>query len=143
MCTDAPLSGWGRVSVHKLTYRVCILGLIVLTGNPQRLTYTLYTQTLLEYPLHPKTRPFSGHKQDWCSLTFFPLCKPVKQGLCIAGSQAGILFFLQPRSQGSLLPAVTAFWASLRFGHPHSQIPSVLVIPSKKMLDFAGKSKTF
>ena len=59
---------------------------------------------------------------------------------------------------------------SQRFGHPHSQIPnvlgipfsnycsvlgipryplgdaqipSVLVIPSKKMLDFAGKSKTF
>ena len=24
---------------------------------------------------------------------------------------------------------VTAFWASLRFGHPHSQIPSVLGIP--------------
>ena len=65
---------------------------------------------------------------------------------------------------------VTAFWASPRFGHPHSQIPSVLGIPfsyycsvlgipwyppgmpkslvfwsspPKKMLDFAGKSKTF
>ena len=25
--------------------------------------------------------------------------------------------------------AVTAFWASPRFGHPHSQIPSVLGIP--------------
>ena len=35
----------------------------------------------------------------------------------------------QPRSQDSLLPAVTAFWASPRFGHPHSQIPSVLGIP--------------
>ena len=35
-----------------------------------------------------------------------------------------------------------------RFGHPpappgDAQIPSVLVIPSKKILDFAGKSKTF
>ena len=66
--------------------------------------------------------------------------------------------------------AVTAFWASPRFGHPHSQIPSVLGIPflyycsvlgipryppgmpkslafwsspPKKLLDFAGKSKTF
>ena len=65
---------------------------------------------------------------------------------------------------------VTAFWASPRFGHPLSQIPSVLGIPfsyycsvlgipryppgmpkslvfwaspPKKMLDFAGKSKTF
>ena len=27
---------------------------------------------------------------------------------------------------------VTAFWASPRFGHPHSQIPSVLGIPSQK-----------
>ena len=27
------------------------------------------------------------------------------------------------------LISVTAFWASLRFGHPHSQIPSVLGIP--------------
>ena len=27
--------------------------------------------------------------QDWCSLTFFPLCRPVKQGLLTAG----ILFF--------------------------------------------------
>ena len=35
----------------------------------------------------------------------------------------------QPRSQDSLLPAVTAFWVSPRFGHPHSQIPSVLGIP--------------
>ena len=65
---------------------------------------------------------------------------------------------------------VTAFWASPRFGHPHShipsvlgipfshycsvfghpsvpsrdaQIPSVLGIPSKTIWDFAGKSKTF
>ena len=67
---------------------------------------------------------------------------------------------------------VTAFWAIPRFGYPHSQIPSVLGIPfsyycsvlgipwyppgrvsmktlvfwsspPKKMLDFAGKSKTF
>ena len=35
-----------------------------------------------------------------------------------------------------------------RFGHPpvpsrDAHIPSVLVIPSKKILDFAGKSKTF
>ena len=70
----------------------------------------------------------------------------------------------------SAFGGVTAFWASPRFGHPHSQIPSVLgipfsyycsvlgipryplgdaqipsvlVIPSKKVLDFAGKSKTF
>ena len=27
------------------------------------------------------------------------------------------------------LISVTAFWAALRFGHPHSQIPSVLGIP--------------
>ena len=65
---------------------------------------------------------------------------------------------------------VTAFWAPPRLGHPHSQIPSVfgipfsyycsvlgipryppgmpkfpsvLVIPSTKILDLAGKSKTF
>ena len=79
----------------------------------------------------------------------------------------------QTLSQGSLLPAVgrchsvlgiPTFWASpfpyhWRFGHPllillqhfghppvpsrDAQIPSVLVIPSKTILDFAGKSKTF
>ena len=70
----------------------------------------------------------------------------------------------------SVSEIVTAFWASPRFGHPHSQIPSVLGIPfsyycsvlgipryppgmpkslvfwsspPKKMLDFAGKTKTF
>ena len=41
---------------------------------------------------------------------------------------------LQPRPQGALpwlwgRGAVTAFWAFPRFGHPHSQIPSVLGIP--------------
>ena len=33
------------------------------------------------------------------------------------------------RMQTSMLSAVTAFWASPRFGHPHYQIPSVLGIP--------------
>ena len=40
----------------------------------------------------------------------------------------------QPRPQGTFhwlwrWGAVTAFWASPRFGHPHSHIPSVLGIP--------------
>ena len=63
------------------------------------------------------------------------------------------------RMQTSMLSAVTAFWASPRFRHPllillqrfghplvpsrDAQIPSVLVIPSNKILDFAEKSKTF
>ena len=59
----------------------------------------------------------------------------------------------------NLVPRVLSYPLSQRFGHPllillqlfghppvpsrDAQIPSVLVIPSKKMLDFAGKSKTF
>ena len=58
-----------------------------------------------------------------------------------------------PRVLGIPIPKSQAFWASpshitAMFGHPpvpfrDAQIASVLVIPSKKMLDFAGKSKTF
>ena len=44
------------------------------------------------------------------------------------------LVYKQPRPQGPFSwlwrwGGVTAFWASPRFGHPHSQIPSVLGIP--------------
>ena len=35
----------------------------------------------------------------------------------------------QARCLGPVPPGVTAFWASPRFGHPHSHIPSVLGIP--------------
>ena len=37
---------------------------------------------------------------------------------------------LEPVLGGNCMtPGVTAFWASPRFGHPHSHIPSVLGIP--------------
>ena len=62
--------------------------------------------------------------------------------------------FVHPRVLGIPIPKSLPFWHRLlillqRFGHPpvpsrDTQIPSVLVkIPSKKILDFAGKSKTF
>ena len=65
-----------------------------------------------------------------------------KQGLSFSSSSAGTELHgdfgshphpsLQARRQkraGPVRSGVTAFWASPRFGHPHSQIPSVLGIP--------------
>ena len=52
----------------------------------------------------------------------------------------------QPRPQGAFpwlwgRGAVTAFWASPRFGHPHSHIPSVLGIPFSYYCSVLGISR--
>ena len=56
--------------------------------------------------------------------------------------------FGHPHSQIPSVLGKTLLILLQRFGHPpvpsrDAQIASVLVIPSKEMLDFAGKSKTF
>ena len=68
------------------------------------------------------------------SFLTFKKADSVLRNLRYDDCSVGNKLFMQPPPQGALprlwrSGAVTAFWASPRFGHPHSQIPSVLGIP--------------
>ena len=60
---------------------------------------------------------------EWLPLQAFTRYRTIFPPALKPTSFPGSLFYLHRRD------GVTAFWASPRFGHPHSQIPSVLGIP--------------